>query len=157
MERFLSDVASIYKSLNIDFDPAWFPVFHLLSDKKRMAVTELASLLEISHSAVSQLVKHLEKKDLLLCSRDDNDGRRRLITLSPAGFRLLAEVQPVWNVIDETLSALFAEQDGSGGFLEALSQLEDALGDESLFERFDRQLREGQEIAGITIRHDDEV
>ena len=64
-ERFLMDVSKIYKSLNIPFEVSWFPLFYLLNERGKLSVTEIARELEITHSAVSQLVTILQKKKLI--------------------------------------------------------------------------------------------
>ncbi|MEJ2628142.1 MAG: helix-turn-helix domain-containing protein, partial [bacterium] len=55
-DKFLTDVSKIYKKLNIPFEVSWFPIFYLLNEKGKLSVTDLARELEITHSAVSQMI-----------------------------------------------------------------------------------------------------
>ena len=41
-DRFLMDVARIYKTLDIPFVIGWFPLFYLLNEQGTLSVTEIA-------------------------------------------------------------------------------------------------------------------
>ena len=61
-ERLLSEITSIYKGLDISFEPSWFPFFFLLDDHRTLSVSDLTERLRVSQSAVSQLAGVLESR-----------------------------------------------------------------------------------------------
>ena len=60
--------------------------------------TELGQVLEMERSSMSTLVTGLLRLGLIEARGDENDGRRRLLVLSPAGRRLR---RPVMGVLDD--------------------------------------------------------
>ena len=54
--------AEFYNSNGVDFEPKWFPLYYLLSHEKELGIMDIAQKLNISHPAVIQLAKELEKK-----------------------------------------------------------------------------------------------
>ena len=63
-EYFLAEVNKVYGQQGIAFDASWFPLFYLLSVKDKLTLMDIATELEVSHSAVSQLVTNLKGKGL---------------------------------------------------------------------------------------------
>lgn len=134
-DRFLMDVSKMYKSLDIPFEVSWFPLFYLLNERGKLSVTEIAKELEITHSAVSQLVTTLEKKSLITFINDKNDKRRRLIHFTQKGMNLMKSISPIWESMRKTVRALFAEGEKSRTLLHALDELETSMKKESVYER----------------------
>jgi DNA-binding MarR family transcriptional regulator/N-acetylglutamate synthase-like GNAT family acetyltransferase len=132
----ITDVKHYYKFQEVDFEPRWFPIIILLRDKSEMSVTEIANELGQSHVAIVQLSTILEKKGLISTKKDRNDNRRRLLSLSAKGKETVEKLSPVWDhILDATRSLL---EENSPIFLEQLSKLEQALKEESLFERIQK-------------------
>ncbi|WP_236652723.1 MarR family winged helix-turn-helix transcriptional regulator [Chitinophaga vietnamensis] len=94
-EYFLMEVNKVYEQKGIAFDASWFPVFYLLSREQSMPMIDIAEQLEISHSAVSQMVNNLKKKGLMKTAPCKDDGRRQLVAFTKKGEELLHQVQPV--------------------------------------------------------------
>lgn len=134
-DRFLADIAKIYQSLEIPFEPSWFPMFYLLHKNEEMAVTEISGRTGVTHSAVSQLISSLEQKQLIECRKDGNDGRRRLVCLSSSGKALLRQVLPVWTALDKAMFALLDEKNNSATLLKGLDEFEGAVADRPVFDR----------------------
>lgn len=72
-------------------------------------MSDLASILVIDRSAVSQNLKPLEREGWVHVAADPADKRGRLVTLSPAGLDKLLETQPLW----EQAQASFEQGYGS--------------------------------------------
>jgi DNA-binding MarR family transcriptional regulator len=121
-EYFLMEVNKVYEQSGIAFDASWFPVFYILSKQQNIPLTDIAEQLEVSHSAVSQLVTGLKKKGLVETAPCADDGRRQLVMLTPKGEALLLEVQPVWSAI-----TLAMKDVASPVLLEAITQVETAV------------------------------
>lgn len=126
-EYFLMEVNKVYEQSGIAFDASWFPVFYILSCQQNIPLIDIAEQLEVSHSAVSQLITGLKKKGLVKTAPCPDDGRRQLVMLSKKGEELLQQVQPVWVAITEAMNELTEEHKQSRLLLEAVSQVESAV------------------------------
>ncbi|MCF6403621.1 MarR family transcriptional regulator [Chitinophaga filiformis] len=126
-EYFLMEVNKVYEQSGIAFDASWFPVFYILSRQQNIPLIDIAEQLEVSHSAVSQLITGLKKKGLVKTAPCPDDGRRQLVMLSKKGEELLQQVQPVWGAITEAMKELTDEHKQSRLLLEAVSQVESAV------------------------------
>lgn len=143
-DKFLMDVAKVYKSLDINFEISWFPLFYLLKERGELSVTEIANELEITHSAISQLVTVLEKKKLIKFLDDENDRRKRLICFTQDGRTLLKTIIPVWGSIKRAMQALFTEGENSAYILLALDELEESMEKKSFQARVRSDIKKGQ-------------
>ncbi|MBX9669223.1 MAG: bifunctional helix-turn-helix transcriptional regulator/GNAT family N-acetyltransferase [Candidatus Obscuribacterales bacterium] len=134
-ERLGQEVAQIYTKAGIDFEPKWFPVFRLLAEHQVASVTDVASLVGITHPAVNQVAQELSKAGLITSASDKADGRKRLLSLSPKGMRLAAQLEPVWQAVHCAISDLFEEADMS--LLNAVATAESAMDRKGLLARYD--------------------
>lgn len=115
-EKFLQEINQVYKDENIPFEPSWFPIFYLLKNGEGRSLSEIAGELEVSHSAISQMVHILKKNGLLDELSDPYDKRRKNICLSQKGKSLLAQVKPVWWAMEQTLNDMLGEGNSSAFF-----------------------------------------
>ena len=150
-EKVLMDVTKIYRSLDIPFETSWFPIFYLLNEREKLSVTEIANELEITHSAVSQMVTLLEKKNVIQFLDDANDKRKRLIAFNEQGRSLMETISPVWDSIQRCIRDLFTQRENSTYILTALHEIEDSFEKESLHTRVLRDFRQNQ-MGDIKIR-----
>lgn len=127
-----ADAARIYAARGIRFEQRWFGVINQLALAGPLSVRQLADLLGITHASVSETRQSLEAAGLIASQVDPSDGRRRVLTLSPSGEALVAQLQPLWDAFDKAARELDAE---AGGVTEALARLEQALAQRSLHER----------------------
>lgn len=127
------DVGNIYRQLNIQFEPRWFTLFWTLKTRHTLTITELAQELRQTHAAAVQLTNLLEKKGLVMSSKDKNDERRRQVSLTPKGLKLFDEVEPVLQAIEQANSDLILLT--APDFLGNLEALEQALDQKSMHDR----------------------
>ncbi len=146
-DRLYRDVAQIYDQLDVDVEPRWFPLLFLLSARPPMAVTEVASQLKLTHPAVHQIATAMQRRGLLLSRRDPKDERRRLLTLSAKGRRMVSRLKPAWNAIRSQTDGLIAES--GSDLLTALDCLELGLDRRSMFDRVAQQLSLGGRAAEV--------
>ena len=139
-EYFLMEVNKVYEQAGIPFDASWFPVFYLLSKQQPVPMIDISEQLEISHSAVSQMVTNLKKKGLLKTTPCKEDGRRQLVAFSKKGEELLQQIQPVWDAITGAMNELVMENKQSQQVLAAIAQIEQSVQQKSLAERIKQQL-----------------
>jgi len=140
-EYFLMEVNKVYEQSGIAFDASWFPVFYILSEQQNIPLTDIAEKLEVSHSAVSQLITGLKKKGLVNTAPCSDDGRRQLVMLTKKGEELLQQVQPVWEAITAAMTELTGTQRHSKVLLEAITQVEKAVQQEALSTRIYEKLK----------------
>jgi len=142
-DRFLLDVSKVYKSKNIPFEPAWFPVFFLLNEKNKMKVSELAEELEVTQSAASQMISALKKKNLVEFEKDANDKRIKVVCLSDSGKQLLNDILPLWKMFEVVLDELMNKENQLEKMLKNLDEFESSMKEKSLFDRMENYLQKG--------------
>ena len=132
-EKFFQDVHEIYKMFDFDFEPKWFPVFHLLHSEGKSSIGEIATKLGITHPAVNLTVNELEKKGLVVSTPDKKDGRKRIVSLSAKGKKLAADLEPLWEEIRSAVDDLIS--DAGGNFLKEIESIETKFALKSVKER----------------------
>jgi len=132
-DRMTCEVADVYRDQSVTFHPRWFGVFHLLSTSAPVSIREAASCLGVSHTAVSVVVKEMQRARLVSATRDRSDGRRRRLTLSPRGVDLSAALQPLWQSFEVSSEEVLRE--AGSDLLGALNGLERSLDRRSLSDR----------------------
>lgn len=133
-DRFLNEVSRIYKSQDIRFEPAWFPIFFLLDKKGALSLTEIASELEVSHSAISQMITQLVNKKMVEIQQEAADARIKRIVFSAKGKKLIEQIHPVWQAMQKSLVQLIPQDSGADNFLKTISLIEEKLAGNFLFE-----------------------
>lgn len=101
-EYYIAEVNKVYRELHIPFDASWFPVFYILSDKETVSLTDIASELSVSHSAVSQLIKKMKAEKLVATFLLEKDKRHQMVELTKKGLGLLERLKPVWKSMTES-------------------------------------------------------
>lgn len=137
-DRLYRDVARVYRELDTAMEPRWFPILHLLSRNAPLSVTEIAGELGLTHSAVHQTAATMESRGIIGSRKERGDARRRLLTLTAKGKRLVRRLGPVWEVIRLQSERLLAE--GDDDFLGALDRIERALDERGMYERLQGEI-----------------
>ena len=109
---FINDANRICKEHKIEFDASWFPVFYILSRKKEISIKEISDSLNVSHSAISQLINNLQQKGLIKSVVSKKDARHKAVTFTTKGDKLVQKIQPVWDALEKAMNEL-AESSGS--------------------------------------------
>lgn len=139
--------ADFYRSNGIEFEPKWFPLYYLLSkEEEELGIMEIAQKLNISHPAVIQLAKELEKKGWISSTKSKTDARKRLLKLSKKGLVLLPKLQVVWDDIREVNRQVVDAQ--SLNILTALGEMEAYFASKSYTDR----MNEFQELKQKTAK-----
>lgn len=140
-DTFLNDVNKIYRSHNIQFDASWFPIFYILSEKGEVSIKEISNDLNVSHSAISQLVTNLQQKGLIRSVVSKKDARHKVIAFTTKGQKLLEKIIPVWNALQQAMEELSNENTQSKKILDTLTAMEKNLQSETVFERVEKILK----------------
>ena len=138
--RLTRDGSRVYAELDIEFEVRWFPVLHLLDRCGARPVTEIARALGLTHPAVVQVTGDLLDRGLLSSTQHETDRRRRWLTLTSRGRRLVARLSPIWDAFEAAGRAVATE--GDSDLLAAITAAEAALERRSLFDRISDQLEQ---------------
>lgn len=131
-ENLRKEAQLFYRSQNIDFEPKWFPVIYVLSQRKAISVVELSQEIGYSHPTTISLLKELEKKELIGSTKDAKDERKRLITLTEKANELIQQLQPLWAVMTQALVEL---TDTENNLYKAINEVNQNLKTKNLFDR----------------------
>lgn len=74
-------------------------------------IQDLARLLVMDRSTLGHLLRPLEKRDLVRLHVSEQDGRSRLIALTPAGRATVAKGRPLWAGAQQRFARVFGEKD----------------------------------------------
>jgi DNA-binding MarR family transcriptional regulator len=121
-DTIISGGIEVYKHYGYDFEPKWFPIYYFLSVNGQAGIMEVAENLKISHPAVIQLAKELEKNGLIISKKSKEDARKRMLKLSRKGLEILPELQKIWGEIKQVNQNIIEAQENN--LLTALSELE---------------------------------
>ncbi|WP_236634424.1 MarR family transcriptional regulator [Pedobacter antarcticus] len=61
-DKVSDDAAQVYQLFDVDLQPKWFPVFHVLQQGE-FTITEIAQQIGHSHPSVSKIVSEMAKKE----------------------------------------------------------------------------------------------
>jgi DNA-binding MarR family transcriptional regulator len=131
-DQIRKDGLQIYKANGIDFEPKWFPVIYSLHQKSVLSVVEIATEIGYSHPSTISLLKELEKMKLIRSKKDKTDERKRLLLLTEKGEALVTKMQPVWNIMVESLISL---TDTTNNLMKAIEEVEAQMEQQSFYQR----------------------
>jgi DNA-binding MarR family transcriptional regulator len=135
----LADGEKVYRSLNLDFKVAWFPVLHLLANHDApMTLTQVAGALGLAHPSVIEVTEDMTRKRLIVSKRSQSDKRQRLLSLTSSGKRICSGLEPLWEAFKRAGEEITLEDDNN--FLESIKKMERAMERRSFYERIITQL-----------------
>lgn len=137
-DYFLAEVNRVYQDQRIDFEASWFPLFYILSEERSdrpHSIRALADRIQISHSAVSQLVTSLRRKELIRTRPCPGDGRVQLVELTEKGHQLLQKVKPIWSGLRSAMNEIADEDQETASLLRHLTALEKKFDEKRLSDR----------------------
>src|SRR4029077_1445316 len=88
-----------------------FSLMMSLNRPKPPGMASVASLLAMDRTTLTAALKPLERRGLIVVMTDPADKRGRLMTLTPAGRRLLARATPIWERTHAELEGLLPDGD----------------------------------------------
>jgi DNA-binding MarR family transcriptional regulator len=72
-------------------------------------MAEVSSLLAMDRTTLTAALKPLQGRGLVTIATDSADRRRRLMTLTPAGRKLLVRAVPVWKTTHAAIEGLLSK------------------------------------------------
>jgi len=131
-EQLRKDGALIYQTFGIDFELKWFPVIFTIYKKEVAGVVEIANEIGYTHPSTINLLKELEKKELIQWEKDKQDERKRLFMLTSKGKELIEKMKPVWELMSKILGDI---ADNENNLLKAIDQAEEKIASQSFYQR----------------------
>jgi len=137
-DKLIQDGIQVYRDMESDFEPRWFALLNLLNDRGPTGITEIAAELNQTHAAINQLSGLLEQKELIISEKDENDSRKRMLSLSRKGRETIKAHEPLWQAFRETIDGLSEEFDPE--LFSQIAKLEKLLKERSMFSRITEKL-----------------
>jgi len=145
-ERLTEDAVKIYPLYEVALDPKWFPVFYVLSHQEEASITEIAQIIGHSHPSVSQIVKEMNKQELVIITKSAEDARVSVVRLSGTGKQIIPKIEQQYLDVTQAVENLLSETQHN--LWKAVEDIEFLLADKSFFERVQeiRKVHERQHI-----------
>ncbi|MBB5619974.1 DNA-binding MarR family transcriptional regulator/predicted GNAT family N-acyltransferase [Pedobacter cryoconitis] len=147
-EKITEDAAQIYQCYDIDMQPKWFPVFYVLSQGEAMTITAIAKEIGHSHPSVSKIIGEMAKKGLVDEKKDETDGRRNMVSLSPKGDEITVKIQNQYADLDQAVADIAAQS--RNDLWKAMEEWEFLLGQKTLLRRV-QEIKKERESKEVTI------
>jgi DNA-binding MarR family transcriptional regulator len=143
-ERLQAEVQPILNHLNPSVAASHHPLLAALDRHPALTIGKLAGTLGVSQPGVTRAVGQLIEMGLVQVAMAEVDGRRRLVSLSPTGRKLVAAAKrKAWPQVERAMADLC---DGFGDeLLLHLASIEDRLTLEPLTARARRTRHDGSE------------
>jgi DNA-binding MarR family transcriptional regulator len=112
----------------LDLTSGQFSLLMALNRPTPASLGAVASVLAMDRTTLTAALKPLERRCLVTSGLDSADRRSRLLSLTPAGRRLLTRAMPIWTRTHEAVESLLPERgpDALRKDLRTLSQAPDA-------------------------------
>ena len=146
-------IDKVYSNEKVAFQARNYPLLQLLYENESMSVTKLADVLGQTHPAVSQMSKKLEQSGWIYHHVDSKDERRRMLSITPAGFEVFDRLSPIWSDLQVILGRLMVTS--TGNLMNNIELLERQLDKKDLVERMG-ELRRERLINSVEIVHFEE-
>jgi len=130
MEILLDTAEAVYEAQGLGFRPRWTSTYLLLDREGALSLTEIAQRIRLTHPGVIGITDEMHRAGLVTYARDGEDGRRRLISLTPAAKRMKPALQRVWKQLAAAQVARFAA--AGCDVMDVLAQVEDGLASRTL-------------------------
>ena len=112
MRRVIQRHTAIFANkMGADLTPTRFAALATLFERGDLSQNELGRLTAMDIATIKGVVDRLQAKGLVTNRVDPNDGRRKIISLTQAGFQCLAEAIPKGiEITNDTLEPLTFEE-----------------------------------------------
>lgn len=142
-DRLKAQASQVYYDHGVEFNDSWFLVGYMLSKNDNMTVTEMAEALGISPPAISQISSDMAKHGIIEVNTDEEDRRRRNLSLTEDGKVKIETLQPLWDAITKATDEMI--EDSGYDFLGAVGAFETHLEKKNLLERVENHLSRGED------------
>lgn len=85
-------------------------VIRILAEAGTVDASDMADRAFILAPSLTRIIRSLEERGIITKAKDDNDGRRVLLQITPTGLAIINEVAPESRLIYETLEKRFGRE-----------------------------------------------
>ncbi|NEQ55064.1 MAG: GNAT family N-acetyltransferase [Leptolyngbya sp. SIO3F4] len=145
-EKFMENAVKVYDLYDVGLDPKWFPVFYVLSHQPEASITSIAQSIGHTHPSVSQIIKEMKKKGLVITDKSKQDARVNVACLSKTGRQLIPKIEKQYLDVAGAVDELLSETQHD--LWKAVEEMEFLLNEKNFFARVRdiRKKREQQQI-----------
>jgi len=129
-DALLQAADALYRQHGHECRPRWTSTIQLLEREGSLPVTEIAARLRLTHPAVIGITDEMLTAGFIRESRDEDDARRRLVTLTRKARRALPELHRLWAALAEAQRERFAQ--AGCDIVAVLDRVDDSLASRSL-------------------------
>jgi DNA-binding MarR family transcriptional regulator len=125
-DRLQAQTQVILDDAGVPVPASHLPALLALNERGALTIGDLSRALGVTQPGVTRMTATLEALGLVRSGAAEDDGRARVVALTPAGRQLLVRLRRrTFPVVEAAVRE--ACDDDSGRFLAQLAQLEDAL------------------------------
>ena len=133
-ERLYLDGDRVYSQAGIAFKASWFSVFYVVAKSvKPVTILDIAHQIDFSHISVKNVVRELEKEELVEVSPNPADKRSKLIAMTEEGEKRLAVLSPIWQSFSLGLEEIFNY--GHPDILNILNRIDREIESKPIYDR----------------------
>lgn len=136
-DKITEDASLIYRLYGVDLKAKWFPVFFVLSNGEPKTITSIAKEIGHSHPSVSNIIKEMSVKEFVKERKDQSDGRRNVVLLSPKGKDVAEKL--VEQYADVTAAIDSISKQTTHDLWQAIEEWEFLLSEKSLLKRVEEE------------------
>ena len=113
MQRAARNLARVFDDAlrPLDLTNGQFSLLMSLNRPYPPAKKDVSALLAMDRTTLTAALKPLERRDLVVITQDPDDKRSRLVSLTPAGHRLLIKAFPVWQQTHAEIEKPFSAEE----------------------------------------------
>ncbi|MGZ2746479.1 MarR family winged helix-turn-helix transcriptional regulator [Burkholderia stagnalis] len=113
MQRAARNLARVFDDAlrPLDLTNGQFSLLMSLNRPHPPAMKDVSSLLAMDRTTLTAALKPLERRALVAITQDPDDKRSRLLSMTPAGHRLLAKAFPVWQQAHAEIEKPFSAEE----------------------------------------------
>ena len=109
LDRLDKDVESSYKELGLtNYKPKYTPIFRALIIGESMTIGEITKTTGLTQPGVSQLVREMNKKGLVLTG-SGQDGREKFVSLTKEATDMIPTLEIQWIATKSASQSLYEE------------------------------------------------
>ena len=138
-DNLFKQVQDLYDKRKRNFKAVWFTPLITIYKNPDIELKTLAEKRKVTASAITQIVKELEKNNLVKTKKSKEDQRSKTIKITKKGIELLTSIIPDLNLIEETINELLSHD-----FHSTLAKLENfsqKLSESSFEERYIEKIK----------------
>ena len=140
-ETLKKDAVMIFKEHFSDIKYKWYPILYSVHTKSVISVVELANELSYAHPTIIETLKEMEEQKLIRSTVDKTDNRRRIISLTAKGKKMILRILPLTKAFEKAVIELMQSKHH---LLRSIEEIESKLREEIFFDRVNKIIKKSK-------------